>query len=389
MADSTIRIDLRLLSLLTACACLLAGCRQPDLNTQYGKIAGSAGSDSLNGVAVFADMFVERGFTVKRRQKISPKINRFGTIVWFPDDYSCPSEEAILALNEWLDGDIGRTLIYVGRDYDSRTDYLSDVMESAPVEQKEELMRQIAEGRLLQTRRGDNSTFFWFDENRTKCDWFEQQPVRRQKASSLSGPLAADLTQQASDVELSTILTPAADQAEVWDSRSLLDADGQRLVVEMTNNYSDFDNPLIVVSNGSFLLNYALVNQGHRQLASNLIDQCANYEGVLFLESGPRGIEVSDSDTTNHNNWAWIAQPPLRYIVPHFLMWGILFCFVFFPIFGRPKRSKKRSTSTFRSHVNAMGKLIARSDYPNRAINKIRDYQHLVSGESKRNKQDQ
>ncbi len=42
-----------------------------------------------------ADIFAQRGFTVKRRTKISPRIEKFETIVWFPDDYSCPSEEAI------------------------------------------------------------------------------------------------------------------------------------------------------------------------------------------------------------------------------------------------------------------------------------------------------
>ena len=79
----------------------LTGCSSnDDLNAEYGKITGIHGSDSLNGVSVLADMFSERGFRVKRRTKISPKINQYNTIVWFPNDYSCPSEEAIEALTD-------------------------------------------------------------------------------------------------------------------------------------------------------------------------------------------------------------------------------------------------------------------------------------------------
>ncbi len=388
MVEPGIRIEVKLVWLTLICVCLVTGCREPNLSTEYGKITGVTGSDSINGTSVLADMFLERGFTVKRRRKISPQINGFGTIVWFPDDYSCPSSEAVTALTQWLEQDSGRTLIYVGRDYDSRTDYLSEVLMTAPVEQKEELLRQIAEGRYIQARLSHDSDIFSFEEDTTQCEWFELERVKRRKTNILSGSLTSGVTLQTTEIELSTILRTQADEQNDWSPRTLLDADGLGFVVEL-NSRSNSGSRLILVSNGSFLLNFALVDQGHRQLASNLIDQCDPTGGVVFLESGTRGIEVSDTDKDHHNNWAWIAQPPLRYIVPHFLMWGILFCLVFFPIFGRPKRIKKRNTSTFRAHINAMGKLIARSDQPNRAIDKIREYQHLASGESRRNRPDQ
>ena len=93
-----------------------------------------------------------------------------------------------------------------------------------------------------------------------------------------------------------------------------MEADGKPVVfkVNTRTGYAD-DGEIIVVSNGSFLVNYALVDQDNRRLAAKLIDQCSNGE-VLFLESGNEGIKVSDTDTVNHNSWAWVAQPPLRYI---------------------------------------------------------------------------
>lgn len=372
------------------------GCGPKGLNTEYGKVAGRVGSDSLNGVSVLADMFAQRGFTVKRRSKISPRIEQFDSIVWFPDDYSCPSEEAIEALNAWFDnydflGSV-RTLIYVGRDYDAQADYLTRVMGSAPIDQREELLRRIAEARFAQDRQADENEFFWLDEDTTTCEWFEHQPFPRQKTKSLRGPLVGDADPAKTEIEFATILVPTQETIDGdgrWTSESWLEADGEGFVLRLTDLYdTDNESQIFVVSNGSFLLNYALVNSENRKLAGELIDNCDPTGDVLFLESGPNGIEVSDSDTINHNTWAWIAQPPFRYIVPHFLMWGVLFCFVYFPIFGRPKILRKRNTSSFRNHVNAMGKLIGRSNLPNRAIEKIRNYQHLVSGESKRNKKD-
>ena len=389
MVEPYLNIGARRIAMIGITAFLIAGCGRSELNTQYGKISGSQGSDSVNGVSILADMFAARGFKVKRRQKISPGISRFGTIVWFPDDYSCPSEKAIEALNSWLDAEKKRTLIYVGRDYDSRIDYLEDVLDSAPANQKEELLRQRAEGKVFQARRYDISPLYWFEEDTTECEWFEKVDYRRRKSTLISGVLSAGVDSGAAELELSTVLKPIVSQKSRWEAESQLDADGQPFVFQLTDRTSAFENSLFVISNGSFLLNYALIQKENRQLASNLIDQCDRFEDVLFLESGPRGIDVSDSDTNNHNNWAWIAEPPLRYIVPHFLMWGILFCFVFFPIFGRPKRVKRRNTSTIRTHVDAMGKLISRSDLPDRATNKIHEYQRMTSSESNRNRHDQ
>lgn len=372
--------------LVVALFCLV-GCNQQKLKTEYGKISGTQGSTSLNGVSVLADMFAQRGFTVKRRKKISPRIEKFDTLVWFPDDYSCPSEDAVNALNLWLENGYVRTLIYVGRDYNSQADYLSDVADTAPIEQREELLRHMAEAQLGQDTEFNDYDYYWSEGDLKSCEWFEQETIFRRKATAISGPMSNQIQANKAEVELRTILIPnpknSSENAK-WNAIPLLDADQQHFVFQLGNRLDDYsENKIIVVSNGSFLLNYPLVNTEHRKLAGMLIDSCNEYGDVLFLESGPRGIEVSDTDTINHNAWAWIAQPPLRYIVPHFLMWGVLFCFVFFPIFGRPKILKKRNISTFRNHVNAIGKLISRSDLPNRAVNKIRKYQHTISGESR------
>ncbi len=363
----------------------LPGCQEEKLVTEYGKIAGIDGSTSLNGVSVFADMFAERGFRVKRRQKISPRIEQYDTLVWFPDDYSCPSPEVTEALNRWLENGWERTLIYVGRDYSAQSDYLADVMQSAPVEQKEEYLRRIAEAKLDEDTGEAKYDYHWLDDDLDSCDWFERESVPRKKATKFGGGMSSGLDPAESNIELSTLLVPipkTSGSSEKWKVTPWLTANDKDFVFQLERSYSrGDDNKILVVANGSFLLNYSLVDRQNRKLAGQLIDQCNEYGDVLFLESGPFGIDVSDSDMVNHNSWAWIAQPPLRYIVPHFLMWGILFCFVFFPIFGRPRMLKKRNTASFRNHVDAIGKLIGRSDLRNRALNKIQKYRDMAHGD--------
>jgi len=389
MTETNLNLKIKLGIACLLLICVATGCsRRSELNTQYGKISGSQGSDSLNGVSIFAEMFKERGFEVKRRTKISPRIERYDTIVWFPDDYSCPSEEATDALNKWLDADSRRILIYVGRDYDARTDYMTAVKDSAPVEEREELLRQIAEGKYGQDDQDSNGMFAWLDSDTTSCDWFDQEKVQRQKAQDVTKFRHGDSQElSGAEIELSTVLVPNIDGN--WRASEWIVADGNDFGTILTNDSFVYDGKIYVVSNGSTLLNYSLINPEHRAIATEIIDDCSAYNGVVFLESGTRGIEVSDSDTINHNTWAWIAQPPLRYIVPHFLFWGILFCFVYFPIFGRAKRAKKlKNISSFRSHINAMGKLISRSGQQEKALNRIRKYQDLVGGESKRQSQE-
>ena len=375
----------QLLSLALLVACLMpSGCRKSvqSLSTEYGKIGGVEGGVSINGTSVLADMFLARGFRVKRRSKISPRIERYQTLVWFPDSRSCPDPEVTQRINEWLYNGYGRTFIYVGRDYNARADYLNDVFDQAPINQKEELLRRLAESDLEHDTVWDEE--YWWKDDLDSCDWFDRVDGKRSKTEMVSGPMV-DFVRETAEVELSDMLEPTT--SSEWESTPLVVAEGKDFAFKLTPAYDEYtEGKIIVVSNGSFLLNYTLVDPGSRKLAGNLIDLCDPTGGVMFLESGRGGIKVSDTDTSNHNRWSWIAQAPLCYIVPHFLMWGILFCFVIFPIFGRPRVIKRKSTSTFRNHVNALGKMMGRTNLPNQAINKIRKYQQLVSGDSKRKK---
>ena len=132
-----------------------------------------------------------------------------------------------------------------------------------------------------------------------------------------------------------------------WTMTPLLTVDGQDMVYKLEeDDYYGGKNRIIVVQNASFLVNFAAVDTNKQALADRLIDTATTTpdgyieSSVLFLESESE-IPIRSTDFVNNNLWAWIAEKPLCYIVPHALLWGVLYCFVYFPIFGRPKHLPK------------------------------------------------
>ena len=181
-----------------------------------------------------------------------------------------------------------------------------------------------------------------------------------------------------------------------WEIESLLTVDGEDMVYRLADNNSYSNNQIIVVQNGSFLVNFAAIDPNKQALADQLVAEATSLsedeygfgfgfsQQVLILESEGE-IPVRNTDFVNQNSWAWIAEEPLCYIVPHALLWGVLFCFVYFPIFGRPKRTPKKSTATFRNHVNAIAKQLSKSSTKEHARRTIEQYQESISGSNKKN----
>jgi hypothetical protein len=155
----------------------------------------------------------------------------------------------------------------------------------------------------------------------------------------------------------------------------LLSGNGEPLITEITFKFNG--GKIYFVHNGSMLLNLPLVNSENRAIASNLIDQCS-YGDVVFLESDYDGLLVSQRDgNAAQTPWQWVAKKPLCYIVPHFVLLGIIFCFASFPIFGRPKKLKKESTSDFSGHIKATAKLLRRANNQQLARQKVQQWHEL------------
>jgi hypothetical protein len=270
-----------------------AGCARK-LDTDYGQRKGTA-TYSVNGTAVLADMFEAAGHDVYSWRWLSPRVqDRADCIVWFPNDFEPPSEEVREWLDDWLLGgsddlfsDLleeqpGRTLIYVCRDFDAAAWYWEKVKPDAPPEQVKQVEKAAA------AAQNDFDVARQAIPAEQDCQWFTVQGKSKpRQVRSLQGPWAEGIDAAEVEIELNGRIK-AADTAEV-----LLKSDGDVLVTRQEHNGSQ----LIVVANGSFLLNLPLVNQEHRKLAGRLIDQIGPpRQTVVFLESDPGGPPIRDED---------------------------------------------------------------------------------------------
>ena len=101
-----------------------SGSTSEDLDSVYGKRAGSRATASVNGTRVLAEMFRKSGHKLRTLTRLSPGINeRADVIVWSPDSFEPPDKKQREFLEGWLAQGRGRTLIYVGRDYDAAGEY--------------------------------------------------------------------------------------------------------------------------------------------------------------------------------------------------------------------------------------------------------------------------
>ncbi len=357
---------------------LMVGCgkntRPPDgITSGYGRKSGAEFVNSLNGTAVFAEMVRASGDTTGRSDSITPRIKKYDQIIWFRDRYESPSQEAIDALVDWLSTGNQCQLIVVGRDSDSAIDYWSKVVATAKGQDLLEARRRLAKIKSrFQRRRTERNT------EEDSCAWFSFVENDYQPATRISGDWAKGIDPRKAELKVGMMLeqsTPAP--STPWNKRYqadvLLRLDSQPMVTELTGRGLG-DGRILVVSNASFLTNYGLVNRENQKLAQALVDSKRFDRSTLFLETGADGARVSDSEA-GHETWAWITKPPLRYIIPHFLMLGVIFCFVLFPIFGRARRADPaEDSSTFRDHIRAMGKLLSVSGNIQFARDKIEKY---------------
>lgn len=328
-----------------------------------------AGS-SVNGTGVVAEMFERAGHRVFSWHTLSPRLcTRADCIIWFPDDFEPPSEEVRAWLEDWLAEAPGRTLVYVGRDFDAAAWYWQKVEPGTPNNQLAELrQRKIAAMSDFQTARQKIPA--------TEEGWFREDPKFKPRAvRSLIGKpeWAEGIDPKKVEIELNGRMNPAPD-AEV-----VLESEGDMLVsVERFG-----ESRLIVVTNGSFFLNLSLVNHEHRKLAGHLIGQIGEpQKTVVFLESGAGGPPIRDEDPSAGmpTGLDMFHLWPTSWILLHLAVVGILLCFSRYPIFGLAHNRETETVSDFGKHIQALAALLSRSNDTSYAMTRILNYRQKAEG---------
>lgn len=386
-----------LLLLLVACV----GCTpRESLDTAYGKTGGTPGGKSVNGLSVLADMYEAAGCEVYTTNRFSPRLSQADTIVWAPDDFEPPSAEHREYLENWLTEGIGRTVVYIGRDYDATPDYWRQALPHAPPELAAEYHR-----RLAKAIADWNSERLRAPAKDSFAGWFKLVAGgAKRKVTTLDGPWADGVDASKTSLEITTRYAVPSEKdlsgteyVELPEFEVLLSSQGEPLVIRVTDP-SWFDGQILIVTNGSFLLNFPLVNKEHRKLAGKLVAESAYAGPVYFVESGPGGPPIRHREERNRTRTGFemLTVWPLNVILLHTIFWLFLLCASLYPIFGSPRTLQatkstdtrrasdlqSESTGDFGRHLTALGEMLSLTKDQEFALQKLQYYQQHVKRES-------
>lgn len=380
------------LLMLILASIALVGCEEDEeevvpFDATYGEGIQSKGRYSVNGTAVFANMFEAAGNSVRYSTRLDSRVQASDVIVWAPDSFIGPNEDEREWFERWLREEPGKTLIYIGRDYDAELPYLSKVIRHADGESKINAQQRfnlaMQRYEILRRRAPAVQDLSWFVIDLNQSNRF----ARDITASDPYWLEGIDVSK--CEVVIRGEIKPMEYNSTGWDYEALIRSNDIPVLFQMSPTGRSTSG-IIVAQNGSFLLNYALINHEHRKLAGKLIEYCGEDLQITFVESRQTGPSVagSPSPMANPNRPDREQRPgffnllmtnPLGLILIHLCIAGLIYCFLKFPVFGRPRErfaistvvnhdDENRDIRNFGRHIDAVGGL----------LNKTRDTQHAA-----------
>ncbi len=351
-----------------------------DIPTEYGSRVGRA-YRSVNGTSVFAEMFGQRGVATSTWSRLSPRLKRSDVVVWVPNSFELPNTASTDYFeDEWLSLDDlrYRTLIYVARDFDAAVEYWTQQSQQATGRTYLESRSQAAR------KQSDHALSRSYTALELDSKWFSIESSQSFVDADVNeGEWLADIKKQADGkpIRLPVAGTLQWEEPKKNSGRQyevLLGSEDTPLIVRMTDEYAWPDGQVLIVLNGSSLLNLPLVEHENRVIASKLIDECGDeVRRVTFLETGPGGVSISTSDPRAYSGFDALKIWPINSVLMHLIVAGILFCAMVFPIFGRPHDLDSDSPSNFGKHIHAMGELFAITQDKKTALAKVQQYRNL------------
>jgi hypothetical protein len=375
---------------------LLVGCerKHEDVETEYGERSELRLASSVNGYGVLADMFAKAGHSVSTQSDLTPELkNSADAIVYAPDSFAPPDDATVVWFEEWLRAKADRALIYIGRDFDAAPIYWRKIRSEAPAKDQPEVdrrMRAAQAGFLIKRRaiRDETTDGKWFNIASGKLD---HRDVRKLDGDWREGINAKDV-----EIELNSRIE-ANDDIEPEPEKLLTaphDRDSESDVIAFRKVYKipgtrrffifNGTSQLIIVANGSFLVNLALVNKEHRKLAQRLIDDTRLSHKVVFLhaDAPTRILETSSGGGQETASVLDVFSVwPLSVILIQWIAVLALFCFSRWPIFGPPRDPPSVPASDFARHIGALAESWELTRDSSYARDRWQYYQEHVRGE--------
>ena len=338
---------------------LASGCARR-VETGYGSSRGA----SLNGTGAFAGLLRSRGHEVRTAWRLTSELEAWAkVIVRFAPYPGPPDHEEASWYQEWLDGQPERCLVYVVRDYDAEPEYWSLAAQR--------LVEPGAEARRAQAEANRDQAKNWIEKLPSKADkpadpaeWFKvgtaTNPPRT--CETLEGSWADDIDSRAAAIQVHEPLV--ADKEHV-----LLASKGNVLAMEWE---ADDDSRVLVIANGSFLLNLPLVNRARRPLAEQVVEWIGDdHQRVAFVE----GFSVLSGPSPPPSLFDLLRRiPSFRWVAIHLGLFGLLACLARAPRLGRPRSDPASDSDRPAAHAEALGRLLEKSRSPETARDLLESY---------------
>jgi hypothetical protein len=336
----------------------LAGCSQgPD--DSYGTSRGA----SLNGTSVFAAMLRSDGHEVRTAIRLSDDLAEWADgIVRFAPYPGPPDREEAKWYEQWLADNADRWLIYVVRDFDAVAEYWEKVADGLSATDEPEKYAEAEEfrsqgrdwvSRLPKKAEKAADPYQWFDID---AGW---SPPR--VCANLSGDWSRGIDGAAAGLTVH----------EGIRSRRhfrLLEADGKPLVVEKTVGAGR----LLVIANGSFLLNEGVVNPARRPLVEHVLDWVTGRPDRVAMVDGP---SVLGDGEGMPSLWDLLWRiPPLRWVAIQIGLAALLAALARAPRLGRPWPDPPSGADRPAEHAVALGALLAKTGAASDARDLVESY---------------
>ena len=346
-----------------------------NVETEYGRRSGINGQ-SVNGTAVFAEMFRQQGASVKSWSRLSPRLSRSDVIVWVPNSFELPSVKETDHLDEeWLriEDDRFRTLIYVARDFDAAVEYWRQQRDHSAGTQWIDAQSNFARAQ------SDHAFARSLTGTKMECKWFSIESDQYfQTVTPSDGPWAQVLDRENANIPVAgKLIGPDEKESANLKTEILLGSEETPLVMRIVDEYYWPESQILVLLNGASVLNLPLVDHQNRMIAAKLVKECRDTDRVTFLETGPAGAAISSGNVNSYSGFEALTVWPINSILMHLIVAGILFCAMVFPIFGKPRNVEESTPSDFGKHIRAMGDLLSISGDRQAAMAKVQAYRNL------------
>ena len=357
---------------------LLPGCGARGPDTDYGSSRGA----SINGTSAFAAMLRQRGHEVRPAIRLTDELSEWAQgIVRFAPYPGPPEAKEAEWYRQWLAGDQERWLIYVVRDFDTQVEYWTQVRDGISKTADPERYDE-AEAKRVAAAEAEAKRVAASIETTSPPDKAEISPPKKQKktgnahdwfktdtvspaskiCTKLEGPWAKDIDAAAAGLSLHESL--------VSDARSVvLSCEGKPLVLDKTAVVA---GNILIIANGSFLLNEALVKPARRPLALRVAEwPDRELQQIAMIESS---YVTSDEEETI-TLWKLIARMlSFRWVAIQMAIAGVFAALARAPRLGRPRPDPPSGADRPAAHAEALGALLARGRATAESIDLLERY---------------